>query len=99
MTRPAATAIRMSRRFMRRFDRRDARSQPSDRADVLGFLALTAGGDVELDALTLVERAVAVADDGGEVHEHVGRALALDEAVALLGVEPLHGACGGCHFV
>ena len=42
-----------------------------DDSNVLGFLALPAGGDVELDALTLVEALVALADDVGEVDEHI----------------------------
>lgn len=42
-----------------------------DGADVLGFLALAAGSDVELDQLTLVEGLVAGALDVREVNEHV----------------------------
>ena len=42
-----------------------------DDSHVLGFLALPAGGHVELDALTLVEALVALADDVGEVDEHI----------------------------
>src|SRR6478736_424685 len=69
----------------------------SDCADVLRLFALTTGGNVKLDALTLFERAVAVALDRGEVDEHVVPALARDEAETLVGVEPLDGA--GCHDV
>ena len=65
----------------------------SDRADVLRFLALSAGSDVELDALTLVERLVALALDVREVDEHIVALLPGDEAEALLCVEELHGAC------
>jgi len=43
----------------------------SDDSDVLGFLALPPGGDVEFDSLALVERLVAVRLDVGEVDEHV----------------------------
>src|SRR4029079_727022 len=67
----------------------------SDGADVLGFLALAAGCDVEFDALAFFEAAVAVALDCREVHEDVISAFARDEAEALLAVEPFHGAC--CH--
>ena len=42
-----------------------------DDSNVLRFLALSSGSDVEFDALTLVEALVALADDVGEVDEHV----------------------------
>src|ERR671917_2158085 len=65
----------------------------SERADVLRLRALRALRHVELDALVLLERAVARRLDGGEVGEDVSRAvLGGDEAVALLSVEPLHGS-------
>src|SRR4051794_11039053 len=69
----------------------------SERTDVLGFFALASGGDVEFDALTLGEALVAVTLDCGEVDEHVVATLTSDEAVALLAVEPLHGAL--CHVL
>jgi hypothetical protein len=69
----------------------------SDSADVLRLFALTTGGNVELDALTLFERTVSVALDRGEVNEDVVAALTRDEAETLVGVEPLDGA--GCHDV
>src|SRR6266545_7497088 len=47
---------------------------------------------VELDSLALSERAVAGRLDRAEVHEDVLAGLLRDEAVALLGVEPLHGS-------
>src|SRR3954451_4480933 len=65
----------------------------SERAGVLGFLALPAGSDVELDALTLVERLVAVALDVREVDENIVALLPGDETEALVSVEELHGAC------
>jgi len=43
----------------------------SDDPDVLGLFALLAGGDVELDALALVEALVAIALDVGEVDEDI----------------------------
>ena len=68
----------------------------SDGGDVLSLRALGALGDVELDALGLVKRTVAVRLDGRVVDEHVRSATVLsDESEALLGVEPLHGAL--CH--
>src|SRR5215212_12084674 len=51
------------------------------------FLAL---GDVELDGLAVLQRAAVL--DGADVDEDVVAGLGLDEAVALVGVEPLHGA-------
>src|SRR4051794_34580516 len=70
----------------------------SDGLDVLRLRALGALGDLELHALVLVQRAVALALDGRVVHEDVGAAAVLsDEAEALLGVEPLHRTL--CHAV
>lgn len=43
----------------------------SDDANVLCFLALAAGSDVEFDSLTFVEGLVALALDVGEVDEHI----------------------------
>jgi hypothetical protein len=63
-------------------------------ADVLSFLALSARRDVELDALTVLERLVALALDLREVDEDVFTLIAGDEAVTLLGIEELHGTCG-----
>src|SRR5918993_2318482 len=65
-------------------------------ADVLCLQTLGALRDLELDLLALFERTVAVARDGAEVREDVGRAVVRsDEAEALFGVEPLDGS--GCH--
>ena len=67
-------------------DTHEGRRPPSasDDADVLGFLALSTGADVELDRLALFERAVAVALDRREVDEDVVGAFTGDEPVALL---------------
>jgi hypothetical protein len=65
----------------------------SDQTDVLGFLALATRGDIELDLLSLIERPVAIALDAGEVDEDVVTLFPRNEAEALLGVEPLDGAC------
>src|SRR5689334_15208807 len=68
----------------------------SERDDVLRLRALRALGDLELHALVLVQRAVALGLDGRVVHEDVGAAAVLsDEAEALLSVEPLHRTL--CH--
>jgi hypothetical protein len=52
--------------------------------------ALRAAGNLEFDWLSLVEGAVALRLDGGEMDEHVLAALALDETKALAGVKPLY---------
>src|SRR5947209_9893981 len=64
-------------------------------ADLVGLRALLALDDLEGDPLALVEALVAVHLDGGVVDEDVLAAVHGDEAEALLGVEPLHGAL--CH--
>ena len=48
-----------------------SRVQRSDDPDVLRFLTLAAGSDIELDALALVEGPVAPALDVGVMYEHV----------------------------
>src|SRR5271156_6716521 len=66
------------------------------RADVLRLRALLTLGRVELDLLVLVEGPVTRARDRGEVDENVRRSvIGGDEAIALVGVEPLHCSC--CH--
>src|SRR5215211_4106337 len=63
--------------------------------DVLGGRPLLAVDHVELDPLTLGERAEALRLDGGEVDEAVAVAVfRRDEAEALGVVEPLHGSDG-----
>src|ERR671924_701511 len=57
-----------------------------------GLGALRPLRDVELDGLPLGKRAVAGGLDRTEVHEDVLAGLGGDEAVALVGVEPLHGS-------
>src|SRR3954451_19727818 len=67
----------------------------SDRADVLRLRALLALGDVELHLLAFLQLTVALAGDVGVVGEDVGAtALLLNEAEALLAVEPLDCALG-----
>src|SRR5262249_60431220 len=73
-------------------------SRRSDNPDVLRFLALPTGCNVELDPLALVEGAIPVTLDRGIVHEDVVPPLDGDEAVALLSVEPLDRS-GRCHVL
>src|SRR5215204_7432905 len=61
-----------------------------ERPHVDGLGALLALGDVELDGFALVQRAAVL--DGADVDEHVVAGLGFDEAVALVGVEPLDGS-------
>src|SRR5207248_5481473 len=68
------------------------RKEVLDRLDVRGLGALGALDDLELHALALGQRLVAVHLDRREVDEDVLATLALDEPVALLIREPLHGA-------
>src|SRR3990170_4576226 len=63
-------------------------------ADVRGLGTLGAARDVVGHLLSLIERLEALGLDGGEVDEHLGAVLAGDEAVPLLGLEPLHGSSG-----
>ena len=65
----------------------------SDDPDVLSLLALTARGDVELYVVTLVKGLVTRAIDVREVDEYIFAIFTGNEAVALLGVEELYGAC------
>ena len=80
---------------------RDERRQPpphrrwlpghSDGADVLGFLALAAGADLELDGLAFGQRRCARLEVG-DVDEHVITAVAGDETEPAVVVEELHFA-------
>jgi hypothetical protein len=60
-----------------------------DGSDGVCLRASVALGYLELDSLTLFEAAVAVHLDGGVVHEHIPTTVNRDEAVPLVGVEPL----------
>src|SRR3954453_8300305 len=70
-------------------------SGASDGAHRVGLGALLALGDLELDPLAFFQALVAVGLDGAVVNEDVTAAVHGDEAVALLGVEPLDRAL--CH--
>jgi hypothetical protein len=57
---------------------------------VRGLQALGALGNFEFNRLAIVQRLIAISHDRGEMDENVLTALALDEAEALAGIEPLH---------
>jgi hypothetical protein len=57
---------------------------------VRGLQALGTLDDFELNRLAIIQRLVAISQDGGEMDENVLPALALDESKALAGIEPLH---------
>jgi hypothetical protein len=63
-----------------------------DHPDVLRLFAFAAGSDVELDALTVLERLVTVSGDIRKVNEDVIALLARDEPETLFRVEELHCA-------
>src|SRR5204862_6411746 len=63
------------------------------RLQPLGALA-----DVELHLLVLLQVAKARLLDGAEVHKHIRSAILGDEAISLLGVEPLHHTSCQLHF-
>src|SRR3954471_22141764 len=71
---------------------RRRRRRRSDRGDGVGLAALRPVDDLELDRLAVLEGLVPVRDDLAPVDEHVVLTLDGKEAVALVGVEPLHGA-------
>lgn len=74
------------------------RKRKSEKADVFGLQPFGALFEIELDFGALVKLAVAVHLDGGEMHEHILAGRALDEAVALGGVEPLNDTFFSHHY-
>ena len=58
--------------------------------DVLRLQAFRAPLDFELNRLAFIEGLVPLRLNGGEMYEDILTGLALDEPVALAGVEPLH---------
>src|SRR5690349_4596677 len=66
-----------------------------DQPNVRGLGSLLSLRNLEFDLLVLFEVAISLSLDGRVVHEHVGAILLGDEAIPLLGAEPLHGA--SCH--
>jgi hypothetical protein len=65
-------------------------SHPLEGLYVRGLQALGALGNFEFNSLAIVQRLIAISHDRGEMDENVLAALALDEAEALAGIEPLH---------
>jgi hypothetical protein len=61
-----------------------------ERLNVGSLQALGAADNLEFNGLSLVEGAIAVRLNGGEMDENVLAALALDESKAFAGVKPLH---------
>src|SRR5262249_45201151 len=68
------------------------------RLTVSGLQALRAADDFKLDRLAVVQRLVAIRLNRGEVDENVLSALALDEAKAFAGIEPLDCSLFFTHF-
>jgi len=68
------------------------------RLNVGGLQALGAADDLKLDRLAVVQRAIAIGDDRGEMDENVLSGLALDETKALAGIKPLHCSLFFVHF-
>ena len=60
------------------------------RADACSLQPLLAFDDLELNGLALFERSVALGQNRALMHENVWAAFALDKAVALFSVKPLH---------
>src|SRR5690349_7411271 len=67
-------------------------SKKLDRLNVRGLSALGALHDLELNTLTFGQRLVTLLGNRREVNEDIFAALTLDEPIALLVREPLHGA-------
>jgi hypothetical protein len=67
--------------------------------DVRGLEALGSLGHFEFNSLAIVQRLIAISLNGGEMDENVLAALALDEAEALAGIEPLHCSLFFTHCV
>jgi hypothetical protein len=65
-------------------------SHPLEGLYVRGLQALGTLGNFEFNRLAIVQRLIAISHDRGEMDENVLTALALDEAEALAGIEPLH---------
>jgi hypothetical protein len=68
-----------------------SRAIGSDGSDVLGFLALATGADLELNGLTLRQRGAGGLEIG-DVHEHVLAVLPGDETESTVLIEELHFA-------
>src|SRR5229473_3119779 len=67
---------------------------------VLRLQAFGALADFKFNSLSFVERLVSVHHDCGKMDENILAGLALDESVALAGVEPLHCSLFfHCHYL
>lgn len=64
-----------------------------DCPDVLSLLALTSWGDIELDLLAFLKRAVPAALDVGVMNEHVVTLFARYESEAFFRIEKLNCSC------
>jgi hypothetical protein len=60
--------------------------------DVLSLQALRALADFKLHSLALIQTTVSICLYGRVVYEYIFTGLALDESIALAGVEPLHSS-------
>ena len=69
------------------------------RLNVSGLQALGAADDFKFDRLAVVQAAVPIRLDRGEMDENVLPGLALDESKAFAGVEPLHCSLFFIHFL
>ena len=69
------------------------------RLNVSGLQALRTADDFKFDRLAVVQAAVPIRLDRGEMDENVLPGLALDESKAFAGVEPLHCSLFFIHFL
>jgi hypothetical protein len=79
-----------NKKSARHDDERQSAQKWLERLNVGSLQALGTTHNLEFNGLTLVERAIAVRLNRGEMDENVLAALALDESKALAGVKPLH---------
>ncbi len=64
-----------------------------ERSNVFSLKAFLAFGDVELDALVFIQRAVSAGLNGAEVCEHISSSvIGCNESESLIGVEPFNGS-------
>jgi hypothetical protein len=92
-SRPFILAVQLYRctlRFLKRRCAARAGQKWLERLNVGSLQTLGAADNLEFNGLPLVEGAVAVRLDGGEMDENVLAALALDKSKALAGIKPLH---------
>ena len=97
---------RSKRRVKKENGRPDCSDRPFEqmrnglqRLNVRGLQALGAADDFEFDRLAVIQRLVAIRLDRGKMYEYIFPGLALDEAKAFAGVEPLYCSLFFAHFV